>query len=593
MWVRFNLPAVTQPQRVLLNTSPWERVDFYFVRDGHVFSSQTTGTLVSAAQRSTRISLTPWFSHSGFAEVELLPQSPLTVFAHLSTTQTYRPVQWLRFYMWDAEQVRAGERRDAIVQGIFLGIVLFLAIYNLGLFFATRQASYLYYVLLQVAGGLFWVGLYGISAEYLWPGHPLLEYFGPWVAFGLSGFAVWQFLRHYLDSPRFFPRADIIMKWLAFSAAIFWIFPLIVLASPQLAVFQPAVMAGWIFVMSVGMIGVIILAYRNHHPLTRTLVAVAFCGIVGSLLGAAAALEVWSPNDLTIESPQIAGVIVGIIFSLGLGFRLRNVQSELAEKQLAEARTLSAHEREKRELIEEQSRQLETKVRERTAELSVAQEKSDALLGSILPQAIIEELKTKGVTEPRRYDEASILFADFAGFTETVASIPPNRLVEELDELFRGFDDLIMEHGLEKIKTIGDAYMAAAGLPVPVMDHATRCVRAALALTEFIKIRNNNSALKWRLRTGVHTGAVVAGIVGKKKYAYDVWGDTVNIASRIQSASSPDRVNVSAYTYEQVRQRFDCEYRGKLSAKGKGEIDMYYVLREFGCRDEKKFVSIS
>jgi class 3 adenylate cyclase len=122
-------------------------------------------------------------------------------------------------------------------------------------------------------------------------------------------------------------------------------------------------------------------------------------------------------------------------------------------------------------------------------------------------------------------------------------------------------------------------------LPVPAADHAVRCVRAALALTGFIEKRNQTSAMKWGLRVGVHSGAVVAGIVGKHKYAYDVWGDTVNLASRLESASDVNRVNISAYTYDQIRDHFDCEYRGKLTAKGKGDMDMYYVLRQRSGND--------
>ena len=128
----------------------------------------------------------------------------------------------------------------------------------------------------------------------------------------------------------------------------------------------------------------------------------------------------------------------------------------------------------------------------------------------------------------------------------------------------------------------GDAYMAAAGLPLHAEDHALRCVRAALALTRHVEARNATATMKWGVRVGVHSGSVVAGIVGKNKYAYDVWGDTVNIASRLESAGEVNRVNVSAYTFDLVREFFDGEYRGKLAAKGKGDIDMYFVLRERG-----------
>jgi class 3 adenylate cyclase len=152
--------------------------------------------------------------------------------------------------------------------------------------------------------------------------------------------------------------------------------------------------------------------------------------------------------------------------------------------------------------------------------------------------------------------------------------------VQELNEIFRGFDDIVADHRLEKIKTIGDAYMAASGLPVSAKDHAIQCVRAGLALARFIEERNRTAAMKWGLRVGVHSGTVVAGVVGKHKYAYDVWGDTVNIASRLESAGEVNRVNISAYTFDLVQDRFECEYRGKIIAKGKGELDMYFVIRE-------------
>lgn len=219
-------------------------------------------------------------------------------------------------------------------------------------------------------------------------------------------------------------------------------------------------------------------------------------------------------------------------------------------------------------------------IQDKNRQLQVANEKSDALLANILPQAIIEELKAKGLSEPRRHEEASILFTDFVGFTQAVSTIPPTRLVRELDDIFRGFDDIIAGCGLEKIKTIGDAYMATAGLPVAAEDHALRCVRAGTALIRFIEARNRTAAMKWELRVGVHSGSVVAGIVGKNKYAYDVWGDAVNIANRLESAGEAGKVNVSAYTFELVREHFDCEYRGRLAAKGKGEIDMYSVVGE-------------
>jgi class 3 adenylate cyclase len=155
--------------------------------------------------------------------------------------------------------------------------------------------------------------------------------------------------------------------------------------------------------------------------------------------------------------------------------------------------------------------------------------------------------------------------------------MPADRMVEELNQIFAAFDDITHEMGVEKIKTIGDAYMAAAGLFDDAPDHAQRCVEAGLRMIAFMERRNAEAAFKWHLRIGVHSGPVVSGVVGKRKYAYDIWGDAVNIASRMESAGESGRVNVSAYTFDLIRESFKCTYRGKITAKGKGEIDMYFV----------------
>ena len=579
-WARFDLPDLPEPKTILVQTSPWETVEFFFVRDGKVMSRQRVGMLVPMPERAVQIGMMPLFAQSGFGEFELLPNVPATVFAKIATKQQFTPVQWLRFYLWNAKEVKANERSERVVQGIFLGVLLFLVIYNLGLFFAIRDPSYFYYVMVQAASAVFWASYYGLTAEYLWPNHPAVEYCVFWAGFGVSGIATAQFLRHYLETNKYFPRTDVILKYAGVSGGAFLLLPFAFLVAPRLVPFGQGAVGMWILACC-GIFGsVVVLAYIRKHPFARSIMAAALCSMIAGIVGVAASLEWIRSTELTVHAPQIGACLAGIILSMGLGFRFRNLQFELAEKQLAEARLHSAHEQEKRELIEEQTRALEAKVRERTVDLVAAQEKSDTLLANILPAAVIEELKTKGESEPRRHEEVSVLFTDFAGFTQTVSTIPPKRLVQELDEVFRTFDAIVAEHGLEKIKTIGDAYMAAAGLPSGADDHAVRCVQAALSLTRFIEQRNTHSAIKWGLRVGVHSGGVVAGIVGKNKYAYDLWGDTVNIASRLETASEPGRINISAYTYDLVRGQFDCEYRGKLSAKGKGDVDMYFVLRQ-------------
>jgi class 3 adenylate cyclase len=516
------------------------------------------------------------FGHAGYVAVPLRPGAKLSVYARLITDQRITTVPWLRFHLWNPAEVLAGERSDRTFQCIYLGVMLVLVLYNLAMFFVIRERSHLYYVIMVVSGAMITGWFFGLTTEFLWPGLPLWDAYSVWVATFVSCWAGCQFVRHYLDTAQTLPRADVALKWLGRANLV--LIPIVFLLPARMQFFAGTpvvawVSAAWVVAVIAQLVRVIVKSLVQRHPLAGFFLTAVILTSTASLVTGAALFGLLPANDFTLQAGEVGTCCTGIVLSLGLGFRMQQLRAEVAARQLA-------HERDKRELAEEHNRGLEAKVRAPTAELVTAQEKSDALLANILPQAIIEELTTRGETEPRRHEDVSMLFTDFAGFTQTVATIPPKRLVQELDEIFRGFDDIVARHGLEKIKTIGDAYMTAAGLPMPAADHAVRSVRTALALVHFIETRNATSALKWGLRVGVHSGAVVAGIVGKHKYAYDVWGDTVNIASRLESASEPGRVNISAYTYELVRPHFVCEYRGKLAAKGKGAIDMYFALRE-------------
>ena len=215
--------------------------------------------------------------------------------------------------------------------------------------------------------------------------------------------------------------------------------------------------------------------------------------------------------------------------------------------------------------------------------LQKEKERSEELLLNILPHEIAEELKLKGYAEARDFEQASILFTDFVSFTEVSIEMKANELVEELNACFKAFDRIIEKNGIEKIKTIGDAYMAAGGLPVPSEDSVKNSVLAALEMQTFITNRKAemDTAGKpaFEMRVGIHTGPVVAGIVGVKKFQYDIWGDTVNTASRIESNGGVGKVNISQATYELLKDepQFAFESRGKIEAKGKGEIEMWFV----------------
>lgn len=207
-------------------------------------------------------------------------------------------------------------------------------------------------------------------------------------------------------------------------------------------------------------------------------------------------------------------------------------------------------------------------------------ERSDNLLLNILPEETAQELKEKGSVQAKSFSSVTVLFADFKSFTSQAKRLSPEELVESVDFYFSEFDAIMEKYGLEKIKTVGDAYMCAGGLPDPTPDHANRMVSAALDMQAFVKKAKQlkrEHQVRFEVRIGVNTGPIVAGVVGTKKFAYDIWGDTVNIASRMESSAAPGKVNISENTYQLVRDQFDCTYRGTLRVKNRGKMDMYYV----------------
>jgi class 3 adenylate cyclase len=209
--------------------------------------------------------------------------------------------------------------------------------------------------------------------------------------------------------------------------------------------------------------------------------------------------------------------------------------------------------------------------------------RSDDLLLNILPAKIAEELKTRNEVEPRHYGSATIMFTDFKGFTRFAEAAEPRTLVNDLNRYFSAFDDIIERHNLEKLKTIGDAYMCAGGLPEENSSHPVDACRAAIEIQEFMT-RTNRQREKmrmqpWELRIGLHTGPVMAGVVGKKKFTYDIWGDAVNVAARMESSGDPGRIALSESTYHRIKEQFECERRDPIEVKNKGLMDTYFLNR--------------
>ncbi len=238
------------------------------------------------------------------------------------------------------------------------------------------------------------------------------------------------------------------------------------------------------------------------------------------------------------------------------------------------------------------SRQKEKKAKEEITEVNEElnttlqlveheRQKSDALLLNILPLETAQELKETGTAKPKQYNLVTVLFTDFKGFTHIAEQFTPTKVIEELNHCFLAFDEICEKYNLEKIKTIGDAYMCAGGLPIENTSNPYDVVCAGLAMQQWMADWKAEKEAKgeaiWELRLGIHSGEIVAGVVGKNKFAYDIWGDTVNLASRMESSGEVGKVNISGITYELVKHLFQCTHRGAIKAKNKGEVEMYFV----------------
>jgi adenylate cyclase len=243
---------------------------------------------------------------------------------------------------------------------------------------------------------------------------------------------------------------------------------------------------------------------------------------------------------------------------------------------------------------------LEQIINKRTEDLIIEKEKTETLLANVLPKNTASEIMEKGKATKIKYNFVTVLFSDIQGFTKIAEETNPEVLIDELDKFFFYFDSVVERFGIEKIKTIGDAYMCAGGIPEKNRTNPVEVILAALEMQVYMNRLKETSELEgmkyWDIRVGIHTGTVVAGVVGQKKLSYDIWGDTVNTASRMESSGEAGKINISGTTYEFVKDFFSCEYRGKMPVKYKGELEMYFVngivpdLSDENGKPNRKFI---
>lgn len=267
--------------------------------------------------------------------------------------------------------------------------------------------------------------------------------------------------------------------------------------------------------------------------------------------------------------------------------RIVAVETDITAQKESELRLLSQN---------EELKHLTDDLRRANKTIDIERQKTRDLLLNIMPEEMVDELVDIGYAGPRSYRAATVMFTDFKGFTKACENLGPEQIVDALDFFFSAFDDIIENHVIEKIKTIGDAYMCVAGVPIRNRTHAINMVMAALEIKHFMahyrELNPDKKLPDWQLRIGIHTGPIVAGMVGKIKLAYDIWGDSVNVANRMESAGEIGKVNISCTTYDMVKDYFVCTPRGAIAIKNHQDIDMYFLERlrpEFSADSEGLF----
>jgi class 3 adenylate cyclase len=482
----------------------------------------------------------------------------------------------LPIYALSSTKLLQSQHRSDLFYGIYYGFILIIIVYSLVLYIRLREQGNLRYAIWVFFIGLQMALFRGHTSEFLWPSNPSIERYAAALA-SLTGFLhilfTMTFLRLRLQAPRYYKIGIgvVFLYLLSFLLSVvnvslsdrpgrqIDIVPLIVLLEGTFSIvagiatlrkgFRPALfyLAGNVFFY----IGIFVFLLYTYDKLP---------------------FSFW-----TYESIHLGVGIEILFFAVALTYKVNLLKKRRQEAEQEQFRLLVENKR----LVSEQNAMLEEKVHQRTEELQEAKQRSEELLLNILPSEVVEELKLTGHSKPRRFERVTVLFTDIKNFTSMGERLSPEELVNEIDYYYRSFDDILSRYRIEKIKTIGDAYLCAGGLPVIYPENPIEVVRAALEMREFVlhnqRERQTTGQQHFEFRIGIHTGPVVAGIVGLRKFAYDIWGDTVNTAARMEQHGEVGKINISETTYNLVKDHFTCSYRGKIAVKNKEAMDMYYA----------------
>ncbi|MEI6821221.1 MAG: adenylate/guanylate cyclase domain-containing protein [Bacteroidota bacterium] len=457
------------------------------------------------------------------------------------------------------------ESKNNLWYGIYFGIIIGLFLYNLFLFIGLHDRSYFYYICGLASSLTFFATMSGYMLEYILPQNPVFNEILIELALSLilmfGGLFAVSILRIKEFSKFLYISFIILIGLDACSIPIMFIINLRLIQEIQYVLLPIQV-----FITLISGIK----SWQNKN-ISAGYYIIAWIGyMVGGLINIAMYNGILPFTEFTNHAPEVGSGIEAILLSLVLSKRYQIYKKE---KEDAINKAL--------DIQKEANETLEQKVTERTEQLKIEKKKSDELLLNILPEGVAEELKRTGHCQPKTFSLVTVMFTDFKDFSKISERVSAELLVSEINYCFSAFDNILQRYKVEKIKTVGDAYMCAAGLPILSYSHAIDVVNAGVEMRDFILKRKNEKQGKgeiaFDMRIGIHTGPVVAGIVGTEKFSYDIWGDTVNLASRMEQSCEPGNINISGSTYELVKDNFNCVYRGKVEAKNKGKVDMYFV----------------
>lgn len=559
-WLRFSWDNRTNDQLILALDQPiLSRVDFYF------WDTLSKSWHIEHAGFKTPIQ-DKRFKHP--FQAFSLPAKSGIGYLKFHTVGLSVPIR-----IWDEDHYEWQLNNHRLFFGIFSGLMLFVIIINVFLFISLRRFAYLHYAVLVTLYYLTSANLEGFIL-YLFPNSDLVYW--------LNGYSIYNipigvsYVLIFLEAKKYAPIINkigwVLFFW--FCAYIFWHHALTPLQIHYVThFFGLTTVFIWIVTgIQTGRGG-----NRMGYYIFAAYLLFFLIAIVDTI------------NRFTGTPPllfEISFISYGfLVEAFALSYLLtKRFEWEKRATELEKERTnalLLEQTQENERIVKEQNVVLEKKVKERTKELSLEKKKSDDLLLNILPLEVAEEIKATGRFRARNYASVSVLFTDIVGFTLLSETEESENIVEKLDYCFREFDRIVKKNNLEKIKTIGDAYMCAGGLPTVNSTNAVDIVQAGLDMCAFMKQFKEEQVKKgdayFEVRVGINSGPVVAGVVGSDKFAYDIWGDTVNTAARMEQNSESFKVNISGATYDLIKHAFITQYRGKLEAKNKGFIDMYFV----------------